>query len=114
MPPGLFDGIEERAERRVKAGLLLGALTRLEKLEVTEEEMDARFAEIAEKTGKHIAKVRADHSGQKAGEIESELMEEKIWAILHSRVKIEDETADAAAAGGSASVKASDQQGESA
>jgi len=107
LPPSMFDGMDERAERRVKAGLLLGAFARQEKLEVTDEEMDAHFAKIAESTGKHIAKVRADHAGERAGEVESELMEEKIWALLYSRVKIEDEDPD--------SVKpdaASDDQGE--
>jgi len=74
--------------------------------------MDARFAEIAERTGKHIAKVRAEYTGERAGDVESELIEEKIWAILHSRVNIEDETSDDEATGGSSSDEASDEQGE--
>lgn len=96
MPPGMFDGLDERAERRVKAGLLLGAFARQEKLEVSEEELDAEYQKIADRTGKHIAKVRADHAGDRAAEVESELMEEKIWALLYSRVRIEDEPADGA------------------
>ncbi|NOY91260.1 MAG: trigger factor [Deltaproteobacteria bacterium] len=112
MPSGMFDGIDQRAERRVQAALLLGAFSRQEGLEVTDEELDARYAEIAERTGKHIAKVRAEHTGEHAGDVESELIEEKIWAILHSRVNIEDETSDDEAAGGNSSDEASDEQGE--
>jgi trigger factor len=83
-----FSGIEERAQRRVQAGLLLGALARQEGIDVTEADLDAKFQEIAEQTGKHIAKVRADYQEAQRDALESQLLEEKVMALLTERAKI--------------------------
>jgi trigger factor len=83
-----FSGIEKRAERRVQAGILLGSLARQEGIEVTEADVDAKFQEIAEKTGKHVAKVRADFQEGQREQLESQLLEEKVMALLAERAKI--------------------------
>ncbi len=83
-----FSGIEERARRRVQAGILLGSLARQEGIEVTEADLDAKFEEIAERTGKHIAKVRADFQEAQRDQLESQLLEEKVMALLTKRAKI--------------------------
>ena len=83
-----FSGIEERARRRVQAGILLGSLARQEGIEVTEADLDAKFQEIAERTGKHIAKVRADFQEAQRDQLESQLLEEKVMALLTKRAKI--------------------------
>jgi len=83
-----FSGIEERAQRRVQAGILLGSLARQEGIDVSEEDMDAKFQEIAEQTGKHVAKVRADYQEAQRDALESQLLEEKVMALLTERAKI--------------------------
>jgi trigger factor len=83
-----FSGIEERAQRRVQAGILLGSLARQEGIEVTEDDVDAKFQEIADQTGKHIAKVRADYQEAQREQLESQLLEEKVMALLTERAKI--------------------------
>jgi len=83
-----FSGIEKRAERRVQAGILLGSLARQEGIEVTEADIDAKLQEIAEKSGKHIAKVRADFQERQREQLESQLLEEKVMALLAARAKI--------------------------
>jgi trigger factor len=83
-----FSGIEERAQRRVQAGILLGSLARQEGIEVTEADLDAKFQEIAEQTGKHVAKVRADYQEEQRDQLESQLLEEKVMALLTDRAKI--------------------------
>lgn len=83
-----FSGIEERAQRRVQAGILLGSLARQEGIEVTEADLDAKFQEIAERTGKHVAKVRADYQEAQRDALESQLLEEKVMARLTERAKI--------------------------
>jgi trigger factor len=83
-----FSGIEERAQRRVQAGILLGSLARQEGIEVTEVDLEAKFQEIAERTGKHIAKVRADYQEAQRDALESQLLEEKVMALLTGRAKI--------------------------
>ncbi len=88
--PSLFDGMDERAERRVKAGLLLGALARTEKIEVTGEEVDQKLAAIAEDTGKHIAKVKVEYTGERRDQLENQLLEEKLVAFLKSKATIDE------------------------
>jgi len=83
-----FSGIEERAQRRVQAGILLGSLARQEGIEVTEADLNAKFQEIAEQTGKHVAKVRADYQEAQRDQLESQLLEEKVMALLTERAKI--------------------------
>jgi trigger factor len=88
MSPDFFEGMEERATRRVRAGLLLGALARHENLEITDADLDAKFQEIADATGKHIAKVRAEHQEQERDALESQLLEDKVMALLLERAKV--------------------------
>jgi trigger factor len=83
-----FAGIEERAQRRVQAGILLGSLARQEGIDVSEADLDAKFQEIAEQTGKHVAKVRADYQEAQRDALESQLLEEKVMALLTERAKI--------------------------
>ncbi|MFW2386767.1 MAG: trigger factor [Polyangiales bacterium] len=83
-----FSGIDERAKRRVQAGILLGSLARQEGIEVTEEDMNAKFEEMAEQSGKHIAKVRSEFQDAQRDQLESQLLEEKVMALLTERAKI--------------------------
>ena len=83
-----FSGIEERAQRRVQAGILLGSLARQEGIDVSEADLDAKFQEIADSTGKHVAKVRADYQEAQRDALESQLLEEKVMALLTERAKI--------------------------
>ncbi len=83
-----FSGIEERAQRRVQAGILLGSLARQEGIDVTEADLDAKFQEIADQSGKHVAKVRADYQQEQRDALESQLLEEKVMALLTERAKI--------------------------
>jgi trigger factor len=85
-----FAGLEERAKRRVQAGILLGSLARQEGIEVTDADLDAKFHEIAERTGKHVAKVRADYQGAQRDALESQLLEEKVMALLADRATIKE------------------------
>ncbi len=90
MVSGMLEGIDERAERRVKAGILMGSVAKQASLEVTEDELEAKFAEIAEQTGKHIAKVRVDYSGDRRDMLENEMLEQKITAHLRDLAELKD------------------------
>ena len=83
-----FKGIEDRAQRRVQAGILLGSLARQEGIEVTEADLNAKFQEIADQTGKHVAKVKADYQEAQRDALESQLLEEKVMALLIERANI--------------------------
>ena len=88
MGPEMFDGLGERAERRVRAGLVLGALARLNDLTLDDAAVDAEIADIAEKTGKHIAKVKVEYRGERREQLESELIDRKIMAFLKEKATI--------------------------
>jgi trigger factor len=85
-----------RAEQKVRAVLLLGELSRKEKIEVSPADVDARLKEIADKTGKHLAKVKVDYQGEKREQLESSILEQKLVDHLLGKAKISDEVAEAA------------------
>lgn len=86
----LFDEMRQRAERNVRAAILLGELARRETVEVAPEEVEGRMREIAERTGKHIAKVKADYQGERREALESQLLEDKLIRLLLERATITD------------------------
>jgi trigger factor len=90
-PPD-FDALmaqaEARAPRRVQAGLLLHALARQENIEITESEFDQKLAELAESTGKHIAKLRAEYREERRAQLENELLETRIIGFLRDKAKL--------------------------
>jgi trigger factor len=88
--PDIMETMKGRAERKVKAAILLGALARAENIEVTREDVDARLAEIAEKSGKHVAKVRVEYQGERRDALESQILEEKLMDYLTKQATITD------------------------
>lgn len=86
----LMSDSEHRAPRRVKGGLLLQALAEQQSISISEEDLEAKFAEIAESTGKHIAKVRADYRDEKRAQLENELIEDRLLGFLREKAKIID------------------------
>ena len=91
MNENVFEDMKRDAERRVRAALLLGAVARLNSIRVPPEELDKRFEEIAQKTGKHIAKVRAEMQGEQREMLESQLLEEKLLEYLLGQATITEE-----------------------
>jgi len=86
----VLDNLKERAERKVRAGLLLSFIARREKMEINEGNIEEYLQEIAENSGKHIAKVRADYQGEKREILEAQLMEKKLIDYLMSEAKIKE------------------------
>ncbi|HET8938607.1 MAG TPA: trigger factor [Polyangiales bacterium] len=84
------ENFKRQAERKVRAGLLFGAIARAENISVTPEDVEAKLAEIAERTGKHIAKVRAEHQEEQRRNLELQILEKKLLEYLVSRATIRD------------------------
>lgn len=81
--------LSDRAERKVRAAILFGEVAKLQQIKVTPADLDARFAQIAERTGKHVAKVKADHKEREKREnLEYQVLEDKIVEYLLSQAKI--------------------------
>ena len=85
-----FDEMRARAESKVRAALLLGELSRKAEISVSADEIEAKMREIAEKTGKHVAKVKADYAGEKREQLETQILEDKLINHLLSQAKITD------------------------
>jgi trigger factor len=79
-----------RAERKVRAGLLFGAIAEQQELEVGEDEVEAKLKEIAEQSGKHLAKVRAEYQGERRESLQSQLLQNKLLEYLLSQATITD------------------------
>ena len=88
LPENFFDDLKERAAKRVRGGLLLSAIARLQNVAVEKADVDAKLAEIAEKSGKHVAKVRAEYSGEKLDQLENEILNDKLLSLLESKAKV--------------------------
>jgi len=91
------ESFRQRAERKVRAGLLFGAIAKAESIGVTEADLEAKLREVAERTGKHIAKVRAEHQGEQRRNLELQVLEKKLLEYLVSRATIKDVEAKPAA-----------------
>lgn len=93
-PPGLTEemhqGLQRRAERKVQAGLLLTALAQIERVQVAEADVDRKLAEMAERSGKHIAKIRAEHTDERLAGLRSQLLEDRLVELLLARATIRD------------------------
>jgi trigger factor len=84
----LIASLRSRAEEKVRAALLLGDLSRRESIAASVEEVDQKLLEIAQKSGKHVAKVKAEHQGEKREALETSILEAKLIAHLVAKAKI--------------------------
>lgn len=87
-----------RAERKIRAGLLFAAISDQHKVAVSDDEVEARLKEIADQSGKHVAKVRADYAGERREQLHNQLLQNKLLEYLLSRATITESGAEAAAA----------------
>jgi trigger factor len=86
----MVEDMKPRAESKVRAALLLGELSRKASISVTAEEVEAKLKELAEKSGKHIAKLRVEYTGEKREQLETQLLEDKLIKHLLDGSKITD------------------------
>lgn len=90
LSPAMVDELKPRAESKVRAALLLGELSRQASISVSADEVEARLKEMAEKSGKHIAKLRVEYTGEKREQLETQLLEDKLIKHLLAGSKITD------------------------
>lgn len=80
--------LRPQAEKKVRAAILMGELARQNEMKVEPEEVDARLAQIAEQSGKHIAKVRVEYSGERRESLENKILEDKLLDYLLARATV--------------------------
>ena len=81
------------AEKKVRAGLLMAAIARKQDMKVTEEDIEKGIQELAEESGKNVAKVRAEYRDkQKRDILLGMILEDKILDFLETKSKITEGT----------------------
>src|ERR1700722_11631384 len=88
-----FDSIKDRmtadAEKKVRAGLLMAAIARKQEMKVTEEDIEKGLHELAQESGKNVAKIRAEYRDkQKRDILVGMILEDKILDFLEEKSKI--------------------------
>jgi trigger factor len=95
----LHGRIHADAERKVRAGLLMAAIARKQEFKVTDEDIEQGYKELAEQTGKNVAKVKAEYREKsKRDVLIGMILEDKILDYLESKSTIIDGPPPAAAA----------------
>jgi len=87
--PDLRARVRADAEMKVRAGLIMAEIARIKQVQVTEQDIDKGYIELAEQTGKNVAKVKAEYRDAKKREmLIGMILEEKILDLIEGAAKI--------------------------
>lgn len=86
------------SEMKVRAGLLMAEIAKEKQVQVTEQDIEKGYVELAEQTGKNVAKVKAEYRDAKKREmLIGMILEDKILDLVEAAAKITDTAAASAA-----------------
>lgn len=87
----LRERIKSESEDKVRAGLLMAEIAKKENIQIGDPEIEEGLKELAEQSGKNIAKLRAEYRDDKKREmLVGMILENKVLDIIESKAKIED------------------------
>lgn len=79
------------AEVKVRAGLLMAEIAKTREIKVDDADIEKGYTELAEQTGKNVAKLKAEYRDPKKREmLIAMILEDKILDLLEGAAKIED------------------------
>jgi trigger factor len=82
-------GARADAEKKVRAGLLMAEIAKLKAIVLTEADLEKGYQEMAEQTGKNVAKVKAEYRDPKKREmLIAMILEDKILDLLEGAAKV--------------------------
>jgi trigger factor len=85
----LVSQIRIDAEKKVRAGLVMASIAKAQEFKVTDEDMEKGLAELAEETGKNVAKLRVEYrEKQKRDMLVGMILEDKILTFIEGKAKI--------------------------
>jgi trigger factor len=88
--------MHKRAVRKIRAGLLFASIAEQQNVTVSDAEVDSRLRQIADQSGKHVAKVRAEYQGERRQWLTNQILHDKLLEYLVSRATITDAGTDVA------------------
>jgi len=81
----------EDSEIKVRAGLLMAEIAKKEGIQIGNEELENGLKELAEQSGKNLAKLRAEYKDQRKREmLIGMILENKVLDIIEAKAKIEE------------------------
>lgn len=81
------------AEMKVRAGLVMAEIARIKEVKVTEADIEKGYEELAEQTGKNVAKVKAEYRDPKKRELLiGMILEDKILDLIEAASKVTEAT----------------------
>ncbi len=84
--------VQEDSEVKVRAGLLMAEIAKKENIQIGNEQIEEGLKELAEQTGKNVAKLRAEYAEPRRREmLIGMILENKVLDIIESKAKISDE-----------------------
>jgi trigger factor len=91
--PGLGDAlrdqIREDSETKVRAGLIMAEIAKKEEIKIGPEQIEEGLKELAQQTGKNVAKVRAEYSEPRKREmLVGMILENKVLDIIEEKATI--------------------------
>jgi trigger factor len=87
--PDLKARVRADAEMKVRAGLLMAEIAREKQVQVTEEDIEKGYVELAEQTGKNVAKIKAEYRDAKKREtLIGMILEDKILDLIEGAAKV--------------------------
>ncbi len=83
--------IHADSEMKVRAGLLMAEIAKKAGIKIGDEDIEKGLVELAEQTGKNVAKLRVEYRDQKKRELLiGMILENKVLDIIQAKAKIED------------------------
>jgi trigger factor len=91
-PAALRAGSRADAEKKVRAGLLMAEIAKIKNIKVDEADIEKGYTELAEQTGKNVAKVKAEYREPKKREmLIAMILEDKILDLLEAAATVTEE-----------------------
>jgi trigger factor len=87
--PAMQDRLRIDAETKVRAGLLMAEIAKEKEVKVTDDDLEKGYHELAEQTGKNVARLKAEYRDrQKREMLIGMILEDKILDLMESSAKI--------------------------
>jgi trigger factor len=87
--PELRARVRLDAEMKVRAGLVMAEIAKAKALKITDADIEKAYEELAEQTGRHVAKVKAEYRDAKKRELLiGMILEDKVLDLIEAAAKV--------------------------
>lgn len=87
----IHEQVHADSEKKVRAGLLMAGIAKKLGIEVKDPDIEQGYAELAQESGKNVAKIRAEYNDpQKRQILVGMILEDKVLDVIEGKAKIHD------------------------